>query len=117
MPYDEPAYDLAAIHYAVRPDAGFFTLSEAGTVTVGDDGILKFAPGGAGKVRKMVVDPAQREKIVQTFVEYASAKPVPPVRLRPGPPANVQQQNTTAGRGTPAAEAKPVPPPAKKSNQ
>lgn len=88
MPYDTPSHDLAAAHYAVFPESEFFTLSDAGTISVDDSGRVHFAAGGSGKARKMVVDPAKREKLVQTFVEYASAKPVPPAqRFRPPSPA------------------------------
>jgi purine nucleosidase len=31
MPYDAPLHDLAALHYAVQPDSGFFTLVEKGS--------------------------------------------------------------------------------------
>jgi hypothetical protein len=40
-----------------------------------------------------VVDPAQRERVLKTYVELASAKPVPRMR-RFRPP--VQQQKPTA---------------------
>ena len=77
MPYDAPSYDLAAVHYAVHPDSGFFSLSEAGTVAVGDDGRMKFTPGG-GKVRSLSVDPAKKDQIVAALVEIACAKPAGP---------------------------------------
>jgi hypothetical protein len=77
MPYDAPSYDLAAAHYAVHPDSGFFQLSEAGTVSIGDDGRMKFSMGG-GNVRSLVVDSSKKSRIIQAFVEIASAKPVEP---------------------------------------
>ena len=44
---------------------------------------MKFTAGG-GNVKALRVDPAQKDKIVETFVELASAKPVaPPQRFRP----------------------------------
>jgi hypothetical protein len=75
--YDFPSYDLAAALYAVHPDKEFFKLSEAGNIVLSDDGSMKFAPG-PGKVRSLVLDPAQKENILQTFVEVSSAKPVVP---------------------------------------
>jgi hypothetical protein len=77
MPYDAPSYDLAAAHYAVHPDSGFFQLSDAGTVSVGDDGRMKFSAGG-GDVRSLTVDPSKKDQIVQAFVAIASAKPPEP---------------------------------------
>jgi hypothetical protein len=82
MPYDTPSYDLAAVHYAVHPDSGFFELSGLGTISVGDDGRMKFSPG-SGKVRNLIVEPAKRDQIIQTFVEITSAKPATPQRGRP----------------------------------
>ena len=49
MPYDALGFDLAAAHFAVHPDSGYFQTSEAGTLTVGADGrwsvTLNSAPG------------------------------------------------------------------------
>jgi hypothetical protein len=93
MPYDAPSYDLAALHFAVHPDSGFFQLSEAGSITVADDGRMNFTPG-AGSVRALRADPAQSEKAIAKFVELASAKPVaPPQRFRPTG-ANAVQNKT-----------------------
>jgi hypothetical protein len=83
MPYDAPSYDLAAAHYAVHPDSGFFQLSEAGTLTVSDDGKISFKAGG-GQVRSLKVDPAKKEAAILAFIEIAGTKPAPPQqRTRP----------------------------------
>lgn len=88
--YDFPSYDLAAALHAVHPDKGFFQLSDPGAISVSDDGAMKFLPG-AGKVRSLVVDPAQKDKVLQTFIELASAKPpAPPQRSRPPANANTK---------------------------
>jgi hypothetical protein len=86
MPYDAPTYDLAAAHYAIHPDSGFFRLSEPGSIVVSDDGAMKFSASADGKVHSMVVEPSHREDAIRAFVEIVSAKPVPPpVRVpRPG---------------------------------
>jgi hypothetical protein len=87
MPYDAPGYDLAAAYFAVHPDSGFFQLSEEGTVTIGEDGRMRFARGGVGKVRSLRVDPAKREVGLQAIVDATTAKPVPPVQRFNRPPA------------------------------
>ena len=88
--YDFPSYDLAAALHAVHPDKGFFGLSEPGSIAVGDDGRMRFSVGsgsvGSGKVRQLTVDPAQKERILQTFVEVASAKPPAPQSRGPRKP-------------------------------
>jgi hypothetical protein len=81
--YDFPTWDMAAMLHAVHPDKGFFTVSDPGSIAVSDDGALKFM-AGAGKARSLAVDPAQKDKVIQAFVELVSAKPpAPQQRFRP----------------------------------
>jgi hypothetical protein len=77
MPYDAPAPALAAMLYAVKSDENFFRLSEPGTISVLDDGSLRFAPAPAGKHRYLIVDPAQKERVLTTYTALVSAKPRP----------------------------------------
>ena len=83
MPYDAPSWDMAAALYATRPSEGYFKLSGPGTITVRDDGRTAFVASEKGRHQYLVVDPAQKEKIIATYVELASAKPTPPRRFRP----------------------------------
>jgi hypothetical protein len=104
---DVPGYDLAAALYAVHPDQGYFGLSPEGALAVTDDGSLRFSPGG-GKVRALLPDPAQKEKITQLYIEVASAKPVVPVK-------RFRRQNASVNATRPAspasaADAKPAKP-------
>ena len=100
-PYDPPTYDMAGALYAVHPDQNFFTLSEPGSISVTDDGRMRFTPGQGGRIRSAVADPAQREKVVKTYVELASAKPpVPQQRFRP--PANAADKKTAPAKADPA---------------
>lgn len=77
MPYDAHVSGMAAALYAVHPDEGYFKLSEPGTITVLDDGRTKFTPAPGGKHRYLIADPAQKDKVVKTYTELVSAKPVP----------------------------------------
>jgi inosine-uridine nucleoside N-ribohydrolase len=77
MPYDAPSWDMTAVLYAVRPEAGYFKLSEPGTISVFSDGSTKFLASTGGKHRYLILDPAQKETIIKTYVEIASAKPAP----------------------------------------
>jgi hypothetical protein len=46
---------------------------------------MRFAAGGGGKVRSLILDSSRKDKIIQTLVEVATSKPVmPPQRIRPG---------------------------------
>ncbi|HET7694201.1 MAG TPA: nucleoside hydrolase [Vicinamibacterales bacterium] len=80
MPYDAPAPALAAVLQAALPDEGYFTLSEPGTISVLDDGRTRFAPQAEGRHRYLVVDPAQKARVL---TQYTSLVPAPPAP-RPG---------------------------------
>jgi hypothetical protein len=73
MPYDAPLYDLAATHYAVHPDSGFFDLSGPGTITFADDGGMKFVPG-AGSIRSLSIIPAKKTELLAALVTVATQK-------------------------------------------
>lgn len=86
MPYDAPAWDMAAVLYAVRPDQDYFPLSEPGTIGVLNDGRTRFLPSSEGRHRHLIFDPGRKGRIVATLTEIASAKPVVRERRR-RPPA------------------------------
>jgi inosine-uridine nucleoside N-ribohydrolase len=75
MPYDAPGGDLAAALYGARPDAGYFGLSEPGTIEVLDDGRTKFTPSSAGTHRYLTADVEQKEKIIAAYREFVAAEP------------------------------------------
>jgi len=120
MPYDAPVSALAAMLYAVHPTDGYFTLSDPGTIVVQDDGRTTFTPSATGKHRYLIVDPAQKERVIKIYRDMASSRPAP----RPGrggrgaPPAQnqnqqqqQQQQNQQPQAEAPKpAEAKPATP-------
>lgn len=85
MPYDASTWDMAAVLYAARPKETFFKTSEAGTITIGDDGRTTFRPAANGRHRYLILNPTEKERLVKTYRELASLKPVP--RRRPFPPA------------------------------
>jgi len=78
MPYDAPTWAMSAMLYAVRPQEGYFKLSDPGTISVLDDGRTRFTASADGKHRYLILDPAQKDRILQTYTEVASAKPEPP---------------------------------------
>jgi inosine-uridine nucleoside N-ribohydrolase len=96
MPYDAPSQSMAAALYAARPMEGYFKLSGPGTVAVDDAGRTSFTAVEKGTHQTVLLDPAQKEKILKAYVELASAKPA------------------VARRGRGPAVDTPPPPPAKK---
>lgn len=102
MPYDAPASAMAALLYAVRPQESYFKLSEPGAISVHDDGRVKFTQSPEGKHRYLILDPEQKERVIKTYIEIASAKPAPRQPRRRQQQQQQQQQ-----------QAPPKPPTAK----
>jgi len=110
MPYDAPLWAMNASLYAGRPQEGYFKLSEPGTITVLDDGRTKFTASANGKHRYMIFDPAQKDRILKTYTEIASAKPVPKPQRIPGfnkPPAKKAAEEKDKAQPDKPEEAKP----------
>jgi hypothetical protein len=77
MPYDAPAPALAAMLHAVKGEENFFKLSGPGTISVLDDGSLRFAPADTGKHRYLIADPAEKERVLSAYTALVTAKPRP----------------------------------------
>ena len=104
MPYDAPTYAMAALLYAVRPQEGYFKLSEPGTISVLDDGRTKFTSSPEGKRRYLILDHEQKEHVIKAYIEIASAKPVP------RQPRFRRQQQQQQQQQTPPKPPTPKPP-------
>ena len=98
MPYDASAPALAAMLYAAHPDDGYFKLSDPGRIVVQADGRTQFTPEAGGKHRYLIVDPAQKDRVIKMYTDMVSAQPA----ARPG---------GRGGRGVVAPPAQVVPPP------
>jgi inosine-uridine nucleoside N-ribohydrolase len=92
MPYDAPIWAMHASLYAVRPKEGYFKISDPGTVTVQADGRTTFSPSANGRHRYLIYDPAQKERLLKTYTEIASAKPVERPQRLFQKPQNQQKQ-------------------------
>ena len=75
MPYDAPAWALATVLYAIRPDEGYFKRSEPGEISIDGEGRAKFTPGGHGRHRYLIYDPGQQPCVDDAYVELVSAEP------------------------------------------
>ncbi|HVW08323.1 MAG TPA: hypothetical protein VHC90_07055 [Bryobacteraceae bacterium] len=82
MPFDAPLYDVAAAHFAVHPDSGFFEES-AGSIAVADDGAMKFTPG-SGAVKSLGIVTPKKAALMAALIATATEKPLPPVNGRAG---------------------------------
>ena len=72
MPYDRPTWDPTAALYAIREDAGYFSLSPKGTIRVDEEGRTHFEASRAGRHRYLTVNDAQRAKVIKAMIELAS---------------------------------------------
>lgn len=72
MPYDRQTWDLTAVLYAVRPDAGYFGLSPAGRISVDEAGRTTFAEDPRGRHRILTVTPAQAARVREAFTWICS---------------------------------------------
>jgi inosine-uridine nucleoside N-ribohydrolase len=75
MPYDRPTWDLTAVLYAIRPDRGYFDLSEPGQILVGEDAVTHFEPSNHGTRRYLIVNDRQRQKVLEAMIYLASQPP------------------------------------------
>ena len=78
FPYDRQTWDLTSVLYAVRPDRGYFGLSEPGTITVTDTGKTEFATSAEGRHRILIASPEQVTKTLEAMVCLCSEPPLPP---------------------------------------
>lgn len=101
---DIPAAALAAALYANEAEAGYFKLSDTGTLSVADDGASTFQASADGKHRFLLFDPDKKQQIIEKYREMASAKPVPRMLRRP-PQQNADPPKPDPSK-PPAAEKK-----------
>lgn len=75
MPYDRETWDLTSVLAAIRPDAGFFGLSDPGTITVDADDVTQFRFHPQGKHRYLTVSEQQIIRVREALVQLASQPP------------------------------------------
>jgi len=76
-PHERPTWDLTSALYAVQPERGYFGLSEAGKVTVADDGFTRFTPQAKGRDRFLKLDATQISRVREALVQLCSQPPRP----------------------------------------
>lgn len=76
MPYDRQTWDLTSVLYAIEGDAGYFSVSEPGTITVTEDEFTTFTPGALGKHLYLKIDAVQANRVKNRFVEIITARPL-----------------------------------------
>lgn len=72
---DQPSWDLTSVLWAVRPERGYFGLSNPGRVTYDDKGFTHWIEDAAGKHRYLTVNAAQIERVKEILAALASEPP------------------------------------------
>jgi inosine-uridine nucleoside N-ribohydrolase len=72
FPYDRPTWDITAALYAVRPNDGYFSLSEPGTIEVDAKGVTTLIPSAGGKHRYLVMNDVQRARALEAMILLSS---------------------------------------------
>lgn len=80
MPYDRPTWDLTAVLQAVRPEYGYFDLSETGEIAVNEDGRTSFTPSEEGRHRYLKMKPGEQGRVLEVMRLLASQPPCSGVR-------------------------------------
>jgi inosine-uridine nucleoside N-ribohydrolase len=74
-PHARPTWDLTSVLAVVRPDRGYFGLSEPGRVIVEDDGRIRFKPAADGPHRHLLASPEQAARVTEVFAALCSEPP------------------------------------------
>ncbi|QDU47563.1 Inosine-uridine preferring nucleoside hydrolase [Symmachiella dynata] len=74
-PHERPTWDLTSVLYAVRPDHGYFGLSDPGTSTVDDRKLTQFEFDPEGLHRYLTVTPEQIIRVREALVQLTSQPP------------------------------------------
>jgi len=74
-PHCRPTWDLTSVLHAVRPDRGYFSVSEPGRVIVEDDGGTRFEPAADGQHRYLIASPEQAARVAEVFTALCSEPP------------------------------------------
>jgi inosine-uridine nucleoside N-ribohydrolase len=72
FPYDRPTWDITAALYAIRPNDGYFSMSEAGTINVDSKGVTTLIPAADGKHRYLVMNDMQRARALEATILLSS---------------------------------------------
>lgn len=72
---DRPSWDPTAVLYAIRPDRGYFQLSQPGNVTLGPKNTTIFTPAADGKCRYLILPSGGAGRVVAVLQTLASQPP------------------------------------------
>lgn len=72
---DHPNWDSTAVLQAIRPERGYFDLSETGTVELGEKNATAFRADERGKCRYLILKPEQAGRVRELIADLVSEPP------------------------------------------
>ena len=75
MPYDRATWDLTSVLYAVRPERGYFGISEPGIIHVNGDAVSSFEEAPQGNHRYLTVNDEQIARVKEALLQLVSQPP------------------------------------------
>jgi inosine-uridine nucleoside N-ribohydrolase len=76
FPYDRPTWDLTSVLYAVRPDRGYFTVSEPCRITVNEKGQTELHADAQGKQHYVLsATSEQKARTLEALIQLSSQPP------------------------------------------
>ncbi len=73
--HDRPTWDLTSVLYAIRPDHGYFGLSEPGAVTVSEKGVTHWKTGSNQRDRLLRLANDQQPRVLESLRQLVSQPP------------------------------------------
>ena len=74
-PHNRPTWDLTSVLFGIRPDRGYFDLSEQGKVTVTEEGVSVFEATENGLHRYLKLNDVQKVRVTEALVFLSSEPP------------------------------------------
>ena len=74
-PHERPTWDLTSVLWAVRPDRGYFGLSETGRVSIDEKGKSHFEEQEEGNHQYLTVDALQIARVREALALLTSEPP------------------------------------------
>ena len=74
-PHDRPTWDLTSVLAAVRPDHGYFEVSEPGRVEVDQQGLTRLVAQPDGKHRYLKLAESNRSRVIEALSQLSSQPP------------------------------------------
>ena len=74
-PHERPTWDLTSVLWAVRPDHGYFGVSEPGHVTVKTNGETMFEPSPSGRHTFLTLNRGQTTRTREVLAALVSEPP------------------------------------------